>query len=56
MDAGFTDVKAWFTATQLKRVDWRATGSLLSGLAMSWWYASQSERHQPDDAPVAAIR
>jgi hypothetical protein len=39
-----------------RRVDSRATGSALSGLAMSSWKASQSDEQPPVDPPVAATR
>ena len=44
------------TAAAVSRVDSRATGSALSGLAMSSWKASQSDEQAPAEPPVAAIR
>src|SRR3954468_21135387 len=53
---GSSDVWAPLTAAQVSRVDSRATGSGLSGWAMSSWNASQSDEQAPADPPVAPTR
>jgi hypothetical protein len=53
---GSSEVWAPLTAAALSRVDSRATGSALSGFAMSSWNASQSDEHATAEPPVAAIR
>src|SRR3954470_17971283 len=53
---GSSDVCAPLTAAQVSRVDSRATGSGLSGLAMSSWKASHSDEQAPAEPPVAPIR
>ncbi len=54
--AGSSEVWAPFTAATVRRVDSRAIGSGLSGLAMSSWKASQSDEQAPADPPVAPTR
>ena len=53
---GSSEVWAPLTAAAVRRVDSRATGSGLSGFAMSSWKASQSDEQAPAEPPVAAIR
>ena len=53
---GSSAVWAPTTAAQVSRVDSRATGSGLSGFAMSSWKASQSDEQAPAEPPVAPTR
>lgn len=44
------------TAAVKRRVDSRAMGSVLAGLAMSGWKASQRLEQAPAEPPLAAMR